>query len=125
MGYFIFDNSNNYKCWVATQELATSNSETTDTVVEGNFIEHPKLENGNVVQDTTIATELEKDNIREKRNGLLNESDREMMKIFDTATSWANLETLRSNWKTYRQALRDVPTQAGFPGSVTWPTKPS
>ena len=48
-----------------------------------------------------------------------------MMKIFDTATSWANLETLRSNWKTYRQALRDVPTQAGFPGNVTWPTKPS
>lgn len=24
----------------------------------------------------------------------------------------------------YRQALRDVPTQAGFPENVTWPTKP-
>jgi len=24
----------------------------------------------------------------------------------------------------YRQALRDVPAQAGFPDNVTWPTKP-
>ena len=125
MGYFIFDQDNNYKCWVATQELLSINSETTNTVVEGDFIEHPKLENGNVVQDTAIVTQLLEEDVRRQRNGLLNASDREMMKIFDTATSWANLETLRSNWKTYRQALRDVPTQAGFPGNVTWPTKPS
>jgi hypothetical protein len=26
--------------------------------------------------------------------------------------------------KTYRQALRDVPQQAGFPSSITWPDKP-
>ena len=25
---------------------------------------------------------------------------------------------------TYRQALRDVPQQEGFPGTITWPTKP-
>ena len=30
-----------------------------------------------------------------------------------------------SKWTTYRQALRDVPTQAGFPHNVTWPTKPT
>ena len=30
-----------------------------------------------------------------------------------------------SKWTTYRQALRDVPTQAGFPHTVTWPTKPT
>ena len=27
-------------------------------------------------------------------------------------------------WKVYRQALRDVPMQAGFPGSVVWPMQP-
>ena len=27
-------------------------------------------------------------------------------------------------WKDYRQALRDITTQADFPYSVTWPTKP-
>ena len=26
-------------------------------------------------------------------------------------------------WATYRQALRDVPTQSGFPWEVTWPTQ--
>ena len=26
--------------------------------------------------------------------------------------------------KTYRQALRDIPEQSGFPRSITWPDKP-
>ena len=27
-------------------------------------------------------------------------------------------------WATYRQALRDVPSQEGFPWGVTWPEQP-
>jgi hypothetical protein len=27
-------------------------------------------------------------------------------------------------WSVYRQSLRDVPSQAGFPWEVTWPTQP-
>ena len=27
-------------------------------------------------------------------------------------------------WKVYRQALRDVPNQAGFPDNVVWPVEP-
>lgn len=27
-------------------------------------------------------------------------------------------------WATYRQALRDIPAQAGFPWTVEWPTEP-
>jgi hypothetical protein len=27
-------------------------------------------------------------------------------------------------WATYRQALRDVPAQTGFPYDITWPAKP-
>ena len=34
-------------------------------------------------------------------------------------------ESVPSDWVTYMQALRDVPTQAGFPDSITWPTAPS
>jgi hypothetical protein len=30
----------------------------------------------------------------------------------------------RTAWAAYRQALRDVPAQAGFPWEVTWPEKP-
>jgi hypothetical protein len=32
---------------------------------------------------------------------------------------------LRADFATYRQALRDVPQQAGFPLSITWPTAPA
>jgi hypothetical protein len=32
--------------------------------------------------------------------------------------------TLPDAWKTYRQGLRDVPTQSD-PDSITWPTEPS
>ena len=43
------------------------------------------------------------------------------------ATDWmANSDvTMSDAWRTYRQALRDVPTQAGFPTDVTWPVEPS
>ena len=33
--------------------------------------------------------------------------------------------TMASAWTTYRQGLRDVPAQAGFPTDVTWPTEPT
>lgn len=28
-------------------------------------------------------------------------------------------------WATYRQALRDVPGQEGFPQNIVWPTEPA
>jgi hypothetical protein len=33
-------------------------------------------------------------------------------------------DNVSSTWAAYRQALRDVPAQAGFPWEVTWPTQP-
>ena len=43
------------------------------------------------------------------------------------ATDWmANSDvTMSDEWRTYRAALRDVPAQAGFPTSVTWPNEPT
>ena len=32
--------------------------------------------------------------------------------------------TMPADITTYRQALRDVPQQAGFPNTITWPDKP-
>lgn len=29
------------------------------------------------------------------------------------------------DWRTYRQSLRDVPAQSGFPTNVTWPSEPT
>jgi hypothetical protein len=53
-------------------------------------------------------------NIRAKRDSLLQETD--WMALSDV--------TMSAAMTTYRQALRDITGQAGFPYSVTWPTKP-
>jgi hypothetical protein len=29
-----------------------------------------------------------------------------------------------AEWVAYRQALRDIPQQPGFPDNIQWPTKP-
>ena len=53
--------------------------------------------------------------VREERNRLLAETD--YLALSDV--------TMSDAWKTYRQNLRDIPAQSGFPNSVTYPTKPS
>ena len=39
-------------------------------------------------------------------------------------TQLADSPVDKAVWATYRQALRDVPTQAGFPWAVVWPDAP-
>ena len=44
-----------------------------------------------------------------------------------TSTDWtqvADAPVDQAAWAAYRQALRDVTAQAGFPWSVEWPTQP-
>ena len=43
-----------------------------------------------------------------------------------TETDWWAVadRTMTDAEITYRQALRDLPAQSGFPTSITWPTKP-
>lgn len=42
------------------------------------------------------------------------------------ATDWMALSdvTMSPEWAAYRQALRDITGQAGFPEAVDWPVKP-
>ena len=45
--------------------------------------------------------------------------------IAGNALRWDALDAdTQTAWATYRQALLDVPQQAGFPHDITWPTKP-
>ena len=61
------------------------------------------------------------DQLREERDGLLAEVDA----IAGNALRWATLSAEQQDaWAVYRQALLDVPQQAGFPNDVTWPVKP-
>jgi len=53
---------------------------------------------------------------RERRNRFLVASDWTQMPDVSIATKAA--------WATYRQALRDITAQAGYPTEITWPTPP-
>ena len=62
-----------------------------------------------------ISEEIVAANQRKKRNELLVSSD------------WTRLDDAPVNktaWATYRQKLRDISKQSGFPWDVKWPTKP-
>lgn len=37
---------------------------------------------------------------------------------------YAFADRITPEWASYRQELRDITDQAGFPTNVTWPTKP-
>lgn len=52
--------------------------------------------------------------VRDQRNALLQETD--WMALSDV--------TMSEEMTTYRQTLRDITAQGGFPYSVTWPSKP-
>jgi len=70
-------------------------------------------------EDSVILTEKKVqatlDN-RIKRDGLLQDSDHKVLPDYPTS----KLE----EWKTYRQALRDLPANTSDPLDVTWPTPP-
>jgi hypothetical protein len=85
----------------------------------------PYLENGEVF--AVVVEQLTQEeiqginnfkaaNIRNQRNKLLAACD---------WTQLADSTADKPTWATYRQALRDVPSQENFPNSVTWPTPPS
>ena len=45
-------------------------------------------------------------------------------KLAETDWRYRRDQTTTQAWDDYCQALRDVPSQSGFPWEVTWPTKP-
>ena len=54
-------------------------------------------------------------NVRNQRTEKLSECD---------WTQLADSTADKTAWATYRQSLRDVPSQTGFPWTITWPTQP-
>jgi hypothetical protein len=62
----------------------------------------------------TIQHPPSEDEARNKRDGLL------------AGTDWtANSDvTMTADMTAYRQALRDITDQSGFPANITWPKKP-
>lgn len=87
---------------------------------------NPYIENGQVYT-VAVADKTQKEldaqtasvaaQVRTQRNRLLAESDWTQGKDIP--------DELSSVWAVYRQALRDVTDQEGFPSSVTFPTPPT
>lgn len=98
-------------------------------VVDGVVVPRPQMPTRYHEWDTTnkqwvlnqalqIASESQE--ARAVRDKLLTDSD-----WTDTLSSKNRLgEDLYNQWQAYRQALRDVPEQAGFPLAIVWPTPP-
>ena len=83
-----------------------------------------------IIQDGAVVLKSEDDratrydsilarHIRAQRDTLLAQSDYVILP--DAPYS----DATQSAYRTYRQALRDLPAQAGFPNNVTWPAKPT
>ena len=88
---------------LADNWIATESARIGDEYKDGQFTAPPP------------NTELEAAEVRAQRNSLLSASD---------WTQLADAPVDVQAWATYRQALRDMPDQEGFPWSVEWPEKP-
>jgi len=76
-----------------------------------------------IVRDMTAdemasRTDAKATSVRTERTEKLRDCD--WTQLDDTPMS----NTQKADWAEYRQALRDVPEQAGFPWEVEWPVQP-
>jgi len=102
---------NVYPCTVAKKP--DYNNLTEDTVLNT-----PTEVNGAWIQSYSVVRKSQEDaerNIREQRNFLLSESD--WTQVSDSPVD-------KTVWATYRQELRDITVQEGFPFNVTFPAMP-
>lgn len=67
---------------------------------------------------TELSDEAVAYNVRVQRNQLLAQTD--WTQLSDVQFS----NELSEAWRTYRQALRDITAQSGFPKNILWPIDP-
>jgi hypothetical protein len=79
--------------------------------------------NSTFVWDDTRTSEQQTADAEElaiaKRDSLLAESDWIVIRAVDQGTP------IPTDWQTYRQALRDITKQSGYPANIVWPVAPS
>jgi Phage tail assembly chaperone protein len=107
-----------------TEEPAPNYNQQTEYIVSNT---QPTLVNGVWTLGWTIntltseqqaaATTAQAATVRQQRNAKL------------TACDWTQATdcplTNKADWATYRQALRDLTKESGFPWEITWPTDPN
>lgn len=93
-----------------TQAAAWARANGAEILDKGDYYE--------IVKVSEPTRELRAVFLRAERDTRLKESDLIIIRCAEAG------EPVPDEWKTYRQALRDVPEQAGFPENVIWPEKP-
>jgi hypothetical protein len=91
------------------------------------YIDGAVEKNGKWVKNWVVAPLTQ----QEKESLLKNKSDdaRNTRSRLLSKTDWTQgkdiPDSISSKWAAYRQALRDVPNQPGFPWDITWPSEPN
>lgn len=95
---------------------------TTVNVITGEIVQIPYTAEEQAEYDTKKAAwdaganDYKAAEIRAERNTKL------------AATDWTQTadvpQSVKDSYAPYRQALRDVPSQSGFPNEIVWPTQP-
>lgn len=101
------ENGETYEVWSAVEWSAQVQSTAT-------------IDNAFCAKLMEVETTKAEKAVRAKRDRLLAESDKEILPDRLTKAS-----TEFKNWSEYRQALRDIPQQDGFPFNVVYPEKPN
>ena len=71
-----------------------------------------------VEAEIACVSEIEEE-VKKERNRLLVESD------YTMTADYPCTDSERNAWLTYRQVLRDLPDQQGYPLNVVWPDAPA
>ena len=85
----------------------------------------PYIENAQVY--TVQVQALSADDIQAKLDGQITQARAQrdqLLKNSDWTQGKDIADAVSVPWAQYRQLLRDVPAQAGFPLDITWPTEP-
>jgi len=101
--------SNGQVCTYTPEEIAAKRN-----IQYGYAWKMPERQVVQVISDKELG-EYRARQARTKRNSLLKASDWTMV---------SDAPTDKTAWGVYRQALRDIPQQTGFPQNIDWPELP-
>lgn len=111
----------NVESYTVTDEDGTERTEWKAVEYFAQLVATPNFALTDALVDQVKATSYEQaaHEVREIRDRLLSESDKEILPDRLTKSS-----TEFKAWANYREALRDIPEQEGFPYDVVFPKKP-
>ena len=78
-----------------------------------------QVEAGELAIEPYAPPPVTAEQVRGERDEKLTESDWLVVRQAETG------QAVSQEWLDYRQALRDITTQDGFPENVVWPTEPA